>query len=92
MCQEGIRRLCNPSENCHVRKVARLLAQPLSLALGHNGAIDRLIENLAYRNGPELFDYFAEGGVERFYLGSGPPRLLYGTSTVNRVRCHKHTP
>ena len=30
MCQEAVRRLCNPSESCHVRKVARLLARPLS--------------------------------------------------------------
>ena len=30
MCQEAIRRLCNPSERCHVRKVVRLLARPLS--------------------------------------------------------------
>src|SRR5215218_10000873 len=29
MCQEAVRRLCNPSESCHVRKVARLLARPL---------------------------------------------------------------
>jgi hypothetical protein len=33
----------------------------------------------------------AEGGVERLYLAPGPPRSLYGTSTVNRVRCHSHT-
>src|SRR5215211_6149931 len=33
MCQEAVRRLCNPSESCHVPKVARLLAQPLRLAL-----------------------------------------------------------
>jgi hypothetical protein len=30
MCQEAVRKLCNPSESCHVRKVARLLARPLS--------------------------------------------------------------
>src|SRR5215208_6076127 len=30
MCQEAVRRLCNPSESRHVRKVARLLARPLS--------------------------------------------------------------
>src|SRR5215208_2740025 len=29
MCQEAVGRLCNPSESCHVRKVARLLAQSL---------------------------------------------------------------
>ena len=29
MCQEAVRRLCNPSESSHVRKVARLLARPL---------------------------------------------------------------
>src|SRR5215208_6540245 len=29
MCQEAVRKLCNPSESCHVRKVARLLARPL---------------------------------------------------------------
>ena len=29
MCQEAVGRLCNPSERCHVRKVARLLARPL---------------------------------------------------------------
>src|SRR5918993_4433556 len=29
MCQAVVRRLCNPSESCHVRKVARLLAQAL---------------------------------------------------------------
>jgi hypothetical protein len=27
MCEEAVRRLCNPSESRHVRKVARLLAQ-----------------------------------------------------------------
>jgi hypothetical protein len=31
MCQEVVRKLCNPSESRHVRKVARLLARPLSL-------------------------------------------------------------
>jgi undecaprenyl pyrophosphate phosphatase UppP len=30
MCQAVVRRLFNPSERCHVRKVARLLAQALS--------------------------------------------------------------
>src|SRR5829696_5276862 len=30
MCQEAVRKLCNPSESSHVRKVARLLARPLS--------------------------------------------------------------
>jgi hypothetical protein len=29
MCQEAVRKLCNPSESCNVRKVARLLAQAL---------------------------------------------------------------
>jgi hypothetical protein len=29
MCQEAVRRLCSPSESGYVRKVARLLAQPL---------------------------------------------------------------
>src|SRR5215218_7052733 len=33
MCQRAVRRPCNPCERCLVRKVARLLAQPLSLAL-----------------------------------------------------------
>src|SRR5215211_324230 len=32
MCQGAVRKLCNPSERCHVRKVARLLAQALSEA------------------------------------------------------------
>src|SRR5215208_3602162 len=32
MCQEAVRRLINPSEGCHVRKVARLLAQALNVA------------------------------------------------------------
>jgi AI-2 transport protein TqsA len=32
MCQAVVRRLFNPSERCHVRKVARLLAQALSLS------------------------------------------------------------
>jgi hypothetical protein len=30
MCQELVSRLCNPSENCHVPKVAHLLARPLN--------------------------------------------------------------
>ena len=30
MCQEAVRKLCNPSESSHVRKVARLLAWPLT--------------------------------------------------------------
>ena len=54
MCQEAVRKLCNPSESCHVRKVARLLARPLSLKpfeprfrehlreLGHNRLPDGL--------------------------------------------------
>jgi hypothetical protein len=29
MCRGAPRRLCNPSKSCHVRKVARLLAQSL---------------------------------------------------------------
>src|SRR5215216_6077701 len=29
--QGAARRLCNPSKGCHVRKVARLLARPLTL-------------------------------------------------------------
>src|SRR5215207_281367 len=32
MCQGPVRKLCNPSERGHVRKVAHLLAQPLSLS------------------------------------------------------------
>src|SRR3712207_5345620 len=32
MCQGAVRRLCNLSERCHVRKVARLLARPLIMA------------------------------------------------------------
>src|SRR5829696_4983330 len=31
MCQGADRRLCNLSQRCHVRKVARLLARPLNL-------------------------------------------------------------
>jgi hypothetical protein len=30
MCQELVSRQCNPSENCHVPKVAHLLARPLN--------------------------------------------------------------
>jgi hypothetical protein len=30
MCQVEVRTLCNPSESCHVRKVTRLVARPLS--------------------------------------------------------------
>jgi hypothetical protein len=30
MCQEAVRKVCIPSESCHVRKGARLLARPLS--------------------------------------------------------------
>jgi len=39
MYQEPTRRLPNLSERCHVRKIARLLAQPLkqNLATGHAG-------------------------------------------------------
>src|SRR5215218_2818236 len=33
MWQGAVKRLCNPSESCHVRKVARLLAQALSHAI-----------------------------------------------------------
>jgi hypothetical protein len=31
MCQGEIEKLCKASQSCHVRKVARLLARPLSL-------------------------------------------------------------
>src|SRR5215208_4059190 len=31
MCQEAVRKLCNPSESSHVRKVVRLLARPLRM-------------------------------------------------------------
>src|SRR5829696_5440769 len=34
MCQEAVRRLCSPSESGYVRKVARLLAQPLMRSPG----------------------------------------------------------
>ena len=34
MCQRILRRLCNPSKSCYVRKVARLLARPLSNEYG----------------------------------------------------------
>src|SRR5215203_3901764 len=37
MCQEAVGRLSNPSERCHVRKVASLLARPLSLRFNHKG-------------------------------------------------------
>src|SRR5215216_1246646 len=33
MWQGAVKRLCNPSESCHVRKVARLLAQALKCRL-----------------------------------------------------------
>src|SRR5215208_1833344 len=33
MCQGAVRRLCNLSARCHVRKVACLLAQPLILQM-----------------------------------------------------------
>src|SRR5215208_2783007 len=50
MCQEAVRKLRNPSESCHVRKVARLLARPLNLLstvvatllAAHSGGLDRL--------------------------------------------------
>jgi hypothetical protein len=34
MCQGEIEKLCNASQSCHVRKVARLLARPLSRVIG----------------------------------------------------------
>src|SRR5919112_6278322 len=62
----------------------------LRLALGHEGAIDRLVEDLAHRDGPELIDDLDEGVVQRFYLSPAPPRSLYGTSTINfGVDCHE---
>jgi hypothetical protein len=33
MCQGAVRRLCNLSERCHVRKVASLLARPLRVTI-----------------------------------------------------------
>src|SRR5919107_4337826 len=63
----------------------------LGFALGDQAAIDCLVEDLAYRHGAELIDDRAEGSVERLYLAPGPPRSLYGTSAINRVRCHATT-
>ena len=37
MCQGAVRRLCNLSERCHVRKVARLLARPLNVPRDASG-------------------------------------------------------
>jgi len=37
MCQEAVRRLCNPSESWHMRKVARLLAQAPSSSAAKYG-------------------------------------------------------
>jgi hypothetical protein len=39
MCQAVVRRLFNPSERCHVRKVARLLAQALSHGACQGGVL-----------------------------------------------------
>jgi tetratricopeptide (TPR) repeat protein len=52
MCQEAVRRLCNASESCHVRKVVRLLARPLSPTLySLEDFFDRVLR---------LFDVFSE--------------------------------
>jgi hypothetical protein len=51
MCQATVRRLHNPSESYHVRKVARLLARPLSLRFNHEGFCDELY---VHRKTPRL--------------------------------------
>jgi hypothetical protein len=45
MCQEAVRKLCNPSESSHVRKVVRLLARPLKekLELDSRPEVRRLV-------------------------------------------------
>jgi hypothetical protein len=42
MYQGPVDRLENHSEHCHVRKVASLLAEPLSLRFNHEGFCDEL--------------------------------------------------
>ena len=42
MCQGEIRGITQPSECCHVQRVARLLAQPLSLRFNHEEFWDGL--------------------------------------------------
>src|SRR5215211_3522115 len=51
MCQRAVRRLCNPCERCLVRKVARLLAQPLKRKSkpGVLSARDTTVDSLAHK-------------------------------------------
>jgi hypothetical protein len=43
MCQGEIEKLCNASQSCHVRKVARLLARPLSLTRDYRPTSKKLV-------------------------------------------------
>ena len=60
-------------------------AVAFSLALGDETSVHRLIEDLAHRDGAKRLDYLDEGCVERFDLGPGAPRALYGARQVHRM-------
>src|SRR5215203_4664803 len=60
MYQEAVRKLCNPSESCHVRKVARLSARPLSLRFNQEEFCDELY---IHRKSPRLLSSRIQAAV-----------------------------
>jgi hypothetical protein len=89
MCQAVVRRLFNPSERCHVRKVARLLAQALShysqIAVEHLDNLEPEERNRVYKMLDLKVLAHEDGNLEvKWTLGGGLCRdnepLLPGSS------------
>src|SRR5829696_10187365 len=87
MCQEAVRRLCNPSESCHVRKVARLLAQ--ALMLRSSKAVNESAPPMPWRSGsaaPHPWFRFA------IQLPGGDPRCLTDLVAVGEIHPGQRLP
>jgi beta-lactamase superfamily II metal-dependent hydrolase len=66
MCQGAFRRLCNLSERCHVRKVTRLLARPLSRFPPRVAVIQCGVDNPYGHPTPETLDRLQRAGARVF--------------------------
>src|SRR5215212_6152599 len=105
MSQEAVRRLCNPSESCHVRKVASLLAQalihpsdPWPLA-GHPEAMKKsyrrdYFHTSAWKvNSPKLDFRFTEfyevGALDVLFARYSPTKSPEAASVA---ACTRHSP
>src|SRR5215208_6448520 len=89
MCQAVVRRLFNPSERCHVRKVARLLAQALRAPLLSGGTRSgllpapesRVLRKLLPRTRRKTVKLLR--GIHREFIGACSPRAAESQQTVH---------